>query len=182
LPARAAGKPIEVWFQDEARVGQQGTLTHVWAERGSRPPGVRDDRHDSAWAVRRGLPDPKCGRRARDALGQRRGDELAPGRDRQGGQPRRPCLSSATAQAGIQLGGTLEVPDNVSLLHLPGYAPQLNPIENVWEYLRGNHLSITVWDTYDQIVDACCRAWNAFINDRDRVFSITNRAWAQVTS
>ena len=44
-----AGQPIEIWFQDEARVGQQGTLSYIWAERGSRPAVVRDDRHDSAW-------------------------------------------------------------------------------------------------------------------------------------
>lgn len=44
-----AGKPIEVWFQDEARVGQQGTLGSIWAARGSRPAAVRDNRHDSAY-------------------------------------------------------------------------------------------------------------------------------------
>ena len=49
LPPAAVGKPIEVWFQDEARVGQQGTLTYLWAPRGSRPAAVRDNRHDSAW-------------------------------------------------------------------------------------------------------------------------------------
>jgi hypothetical protein len=42
-------KPLEIWFQDEARVGQQGTLSYVWAERGSRPAVKRDNRHDSAW-------------------------------------------------------------------------------------------------------------------------------------
>ena len=80
-----------------------------------------------------------------------------------------------------KLGGRLAVPDNLSLLRLPSYAPQLNPIENVWQYLRGNHLSITVWDTYDEIVTACCRAWNALINDPQRVHSITTRKWAQVS-
>jgi len=49
LPPEAAGKTIEVWFQDEARVGQQGTLSYLWAPRGSRPPAVRDNRHDSAY-------------------------------------------------------------------------------------------------------------------------------------
>ena len=48
VPAAAAGKPIEVWFQDEARVGQKGTLEYVWGPIGSRPPAVRDNRHDSA--------------------------------------------------------------------------------------------------------------------------------------
>src|ERR687897_1128548 len=48
LPKEAAGKPVEVWFQDEARVGQQGTLTRVWARRGTRPRAPRDRRY--AWA------------------------------------------------------------------------------------------------------------------------------------
>jgi hypothetical protein len=49
LPVSASGKPIELWFQDEARVGQKGTLTYLWASRGSRPAAVRDNRHDSAY-------------------------------------------------------------------------------------------------------------------------------------
>ncbi|HET6234422.1 MAG TPA: transposase, partial [Acetobacteraceae bacterium] len=47
MPASAAGKDIEVWFSDEARVGQKGSLEYVWAPIGSRPPMVRDNRHDS---------------------------------------------------------------------------------------------------------------------------------------
>lgn len=48
LPETARGKPLEVWWQDEARVGQQGTLTRLWAERGSRPAAPRDLRY--SWA------------------------------------------------------------------------------------------------------------------------------------
>jgi len=51
-----------------------------------------------------------------------------------------------------QTGGRLVVPDNITLLHLPPYAPELNPVENVWEYLRANKLCNLVWDTYDAIV------------------------------
>jgi hypothetical protein len=79
-----------------------------------------------------------------------------------------------------QTGHRLTVPDNLSLLRLPPYAPELNPIENVWEYLRGNQLSMRVWESYDAIVDACCDAWNSFIADIDRVTSITTRKWAAV--
>ncbi len=60
-----------------------------------------------------------------------------------------------------QQGDRLRMPDNVALLRLPPYAPELNPIENVWEYLRRNLLSMCVWNTYEEIVDACCKAWNA---------------------
>lgn len=69
----------------------------------------------------------------------------------------------------------LRVPDNISLLPLPSYSPQLNPIENVWAFLRTNHLNKSVWDSYDEIVDACCRAWNAFIADVDRVASVKHQ-------
>ena len=52
------------------------------------------------------------------------------------------------------------MPDNLSLLTLPPYSPELNPVENVWAYLRANKLASTVFNTYDDIVDACCNAWN----------------------
>jgi hypothetical protein len=57
-------------------------------------------------------------------------------------------------------GRDLKVPDNIVLLPLPPYAPELNPMENVWDYLRGNKLSAGVWNTYDEIVQACAEAWN----------------------
>jgi hypothetical protein len=61
-----------------------------------------------------------------------------------------------------------------TLLPLPSHSPQLDPIENIWAYLRGNVLNRRVWDSYDEIVEACCTAWNctawnAFINDIGRV-------------
>jgi transposase len=77
--------------------------------------------------------------------------------------------------------GALTVPDNITLLHLPPYAPELNPVENVWAYLRANKLAITVFDSYDDIVDACCKAWNFFANDPKAIASIANRTWAQVS-
>ena len=71
-------------------------------------------------------------------------------------------------------------PPNVTLVPLPPYAPELNPIENVWEYLRGNKLAITVFDDYDDIVDKTCDAWNFFEQDPNRIASITTRTWATV--
>lgn len=79
-----------------------------------------------------------------------------------------------------QTGDQLCVPDNISLLHLPPYCPELNPIENIWQYLRQNHLSNRVFDTYDAIVEACCQAWNAFANRPGLITSIASRAWATV--
>jgi transposase len=74
----------------------------------------------------------------------------------------------------------LIVPDNIVLLPLPPYAPELNPTENIWQYLRGNLLSNTVWETYEAIVGACCKAWNALIAKPRIIASIRTRDWAQV--
>jgi hypothetical protein len=41
LPEPARAKPLEIWFQDEARIGQKGTLTRLWAKRGTRPRAPR---------------------------------------------------------------------------------------------------------------------------------------------
>jgi hypothetical protein len=80
-----------------------------------------------------------------------------------------------------QTGGRLRVPENITLLHLPPYAPELNPVENVWEYLRANKLCGLIWDTYDQIVEACRSAWDFLISDPDRIRSIGMRQWASVS-
>ena len=79
-----------------------------------------------------------------------------------------------------QSGGRLRLPQNISLLALPPYCPELNPVENVREFLRGNHRRFGVFDTYDAILDACCDAWNAFIADPERIRSVTAREWTQV--
>ena len=72
------------------------------------------------------------------------------------------------------------MPHNISLLHLPPYSPELNPVENVWQFLRQNHLSNRVFDGYVAIVDACCDACNALATEQGRIQSIATRPWAKV--
>jgi hypothetical protein len=79
-----------------------------------------------------------------------------------------------------QPGRELEVPDNIVLLPFPAYSPELNPMENVWEFLRANKLSARVWDSYEAIMEACAEAWNWFVDDPDRIRSIGTRDWATV--
>ena len=79
-----------------------------------------------------------------------------------------------------QQGKRLCVPDNITLLPLPPYAPELNPMENIWDYLRGNKLSRRVWDSYDAIVRACADAWQFLVDDPERINSIARRSWASV--
>ena len=79
-----------------------------------------------------------------------------------------------------QTGAKLNVPSNITLLHLPPYSPELNPVENIWAYLRSNTLSNRVFDTYNAIVDACSDAWVWLTKQPERITSIGTRQWAQV--
>ncbi len=74
-----------------------------------------------------------------------------------------------------QMGGKLRVPQNVSLLPLPPYSPELNPVENIWQFLRQNHLSNRVFKNYNDILDASCAAWNALVEEPKRIASIATR-------
>ena len=82
-------------------------------------------------------------------------------------------------RAGWHGSATLSVPDNITLMPLPSAAPELNPQENVWEWLRKNKLAMRIFDSYDHIVEACCQAWNDFIADPATVASVTRRDWAK---
>jgi DDE superfamily endonuclease len=60
--------------------------------------------------------------------------------------------------AGWHTSGIVQPPDNISLLCLPAYSPELNPVEKVWEYLRKNKLALRIHDRYADVVEACCKA------------------------
>ena len=77
---------------------------------------------------------------------------------------------------------SLKTPDNISLLRLPAYSPELNPQENIWQYLRQNALANRTYETYDNILTACCKAWNDLIALPDTITSIASREWFQYVS
>ncbi len=166
---------------DEARVGQQGTLTRVWAPHGMRPRALRDHRRNSVYLF--GAVCPERGVGAAVVLPlvnvEAMNVHLA--------EISRHVTEGAHAvlvldQAGWHTSPKLRVPKNISLLPLLPYAPELNPVEQIWAYLRANFLSHRVWNSYDAIVDACCDAWNKLMNTPERLASITRRIWARAVS
>ena len=181
LPAAAAGKPVEVWFMDEARVGQQGTLTRIWAKRGTRPRAVRDRRRTSTYLFGAVCPERAVG--AAVVLPRVNIEAMTIHL----AEISRRVTQGAHAvlvldRAGWHTSPKLTLPENISLLPLPGYAPELNPVEQVWAYLRANFLSHRVWDSYDAIMSACCDAWNKLMNTPECLASITHRTWARAVT
>ena len=169
-----------MWFQDEARVGQQGTLTRVWARRGTRPRALRDTRYQ--WAYLFGAVCPRRGVAAGLVLPYANTEAMT----LHLAEIARAVAPGAHAVlvldgAGWHSSKNLVVPDTITLLPLPPYAPELNPVENVWHYLRANKLAITVFETYADIVNTCCDAWTFFATNPAAVTSITSRTWAQVS-
>jgi transposase len=161
-------------------VGQQGTLTRIWARRGTRPRAVRDTRYQ--WTYLFGAVCPGRGATAGLVLPYANTEamtlhlaEIA--------RAVRPGAHAVLVLdgAGWHSGKNLVVPPNITLLPLPPYSPELNPIENVWAYLRSNKLAITVFDSYADIVDKCCDAWTFFATNPVAIASITSRTWATVS-
>ncbi|OCP15297.1 DDE endonuclease [Ensifer sp. LC54] len=81
-------------------------------------------------------------------------------------------------QAGWHVTPKLKVPDNITLMFLPPRSPELNPVENLWQFMRDNWLSNRVFKDYDDIVDQCCRAWNRLVDQPWKIMSIGMRDWA----
>lgn len=83
-------------------------------------------------------------------------------------------------RAGWHTTTKLDVPGNITLIFLPSRSPELNPVENVWQYMRQNWLSNRVFDSYDAIIDAACEAWNKLIAKPQAITSIGMREWAHI--
>jgi len=156
-------------------------LTRIWAKRGTRPRAPRDQRYE--WAYIFGAVCPQRRVTAALVLPAANSEALA----LHLAEISRHVSPGAHAVvifdgAGYHIAKDLVVPGNITLIRLPPRAPELNPIENVWEYLRGNKLAITVFNSYDDIVDKTCDAWTFFASDPDRIASITSRSWATVNA
>jgi transposase len=151
-------KRLRIYFQDESRFGQQGTTTNVWAKRGSRPTATRQTEYEYLWVL--GAVCPETGH-AEGLLSPQLnakivGEFLA--------QFARTVPTDEHAVmlwdgAGFHASKQLRLPDNVTVVTLPAYSPELNPIENLWHYLKSHCWSNRAYDDYDALEQAAVDAW-----------------------
>jgi transposase len=167
---------IEIWFQDEARVGQKGRVSHRWWLRGERPLGLCDRRFSSAYIFAAVCPAtgaefalvmPEVNTKAMNCFLKEFSKRVAP----------EVHAILVMDQAGWHGAKKLVVPENITPVSLPPYSPELNPVERIWLYLRERFLSHRILDDYDAIVEACCQAWNALAADTERLRSLTSYPW-----
>ncbi|MBS88443.1 MAG: IS630 family transposase, partial [Sphingobium sp.] len=78
-------------------------------------------------------------------------------------------------QAGWHMTRKLEVPDNISIVPLPPKCPELNPVENLWQFMRDNWLSNRIFTSHENIIDLCCEAWNRLVDQPWRIMTIGRR-------
>ena len=69
------------------------------------------------------------------------------------------------------------VPGNVSLIQLPPYSPELNPVENLWHYLRSHHWSNREYEGYEGLKQEAIRSVCAVCEDAEKLSTICNAAY-----
>lgn len=151
-------------FMDEARIGQQGTLTNVWAPRGSRPTTVKQTKYE--WAYLYAAVEPASGFSSAiiapevntgtmSSFLRVLSSEVEPG----------DFVVLIMDQAGWHKSRALRVPDNIAILFLPPKSPEINPVERLWNYMRSHYLSNRAYKDYDHIRHAATQAYRSLTPD-----------------
>ena len=170
------GIEIEIWVQDEMRVGQKNSRVRQWAPTGTRPRQPADQRFESMYVFGAFCPQkgtaaailsPVCNHK----IMQMHLDEIS---QQVGGKAHAMIILDG---AGWHSAIELVIPENITLAILPPYSPELNPSENIWQYMRQNWISNTVFDDLEEIFRIVEDAWNKLLNLPERITSITSRKW-----
>ena len=167
---------------ERGRAASRGAFCYRWRRRGQRPPGRRDRRF--AWAYLFAAVEPATGAELALVLPEattRTMTVFLAAFSRT--LPKGVHAVLVLDRAGWHGAKALKVPANITLVPLPPYSPELNPVERVWLYLRERFLSLRLFKDYLAIVEACCNAWNRLIAEPRRVRSLCHQPWIKkVTS
>ena len=149
---------------DEARIGQQGTLTNMWAPTGSRPTAVKQTKYEwaylyaaveSATGFSSAIIAPEVNTGTMNSFLRVLSSEVAP----------HDFVVLIMDQAGWHKSRALRVPDNIVVLYLPPKSPEINPVERLWHYMRSHYLSNRAYDDYNHIKDATTTAYRSLTAD-----------------
>jgi transposase len=181
LPLGLSPEKVEIWFQDEARIGQRGTVCRIWAEKGSRPRVVRQQQFKATYIFGAVCPeaDKGCAIIYPDANHKGMNHHL---REVSRSVAKGKHALVICDQAGWHKSGDLERFENLSLMMLPPYSPELNPTEQVWQILRRRELSNRNFKSEADIVEAISHAWKNFIGEAESIKKLCTRSWAKLSA
>ena len=181
IPGHIALDKVDIWLQDEARFGQQNTTTKLWATKGTRPLAIKQQQFEYAY-----LFGSICVTNGKSEA------MIMPYVNKDIMHSHLEQISTSTVEgryAVVIMDGagwhTEDIDtefDNLSCMKLPPYSPELNPIEQVWSWLRQHHLANRCFNGYEDIVNCICIAWNDFVSDVKRVKKIGTRDWMNLTN
>tara|TARA_Y100000310_G_scaffold335936_1_gene419204 strand:- start:39 stop:1097 length:1059 start_codon:yes stop_codon:yes gene_type:complete len=170
---------IEVWWQDESRIGQQGSLSRVWAAKGTRPRVIRQKQFLSTYIF--GAVCPEKDKGCALVLPETNTGMMQIHLDLISKNVEEDSLAIILMdRASWHTTEALIVPKNIWLMPLPPYSPELNPMEQVWQQLRKIKLSNLCFSNYEHIVNTCCEAWNTFCDEDGNIQRLCSRDWASV--
>jgi len=163
------------------RFGQRNTTTRIWAEKGTRSRAVQQQQFENAYIF--GAVCINTGQT--EAI-------VAPFSTMEMMSKHLQLISEATAsgqhaivimdRASWHQSHLASEFENLTIIHLPPYSPELNPVEQVWGWLRQYEISNRCFKDYNDIVEKCCDAWNSFSEAPERVISLCYRDWTCVAS
>jgi transposase len=158
------------------RQGQKGTLTHIWAQKGTRPTALRQTEFD--WAYLFGAVCPELGKSAGLVMPEANTETMNQHLLEISKQvsPRAHAIVLMD-RAGWHRSKSLRVPQNLTIMLLPPRSPELNPVEIIWHWLRSHCLSNRLYINYEAIVDACCQAWKGLVDQVERIRSLCSFPW-----
>lgn len=171
-------KTVEVWFQDEARFGQQGTITRVWALRGSRPVAVRQTKYEWLYVI--GAVCPKTGRSVGLLSPTINTDMMNAFFEQFAAEVSGDIhVVMVWDQAGFHMSKKLKVPENITIIPLPPYSPELNPVENLWHYLRSHYWANSSYADYDALRYSAIEAWRKAVLNPSIIQSVCRACYVE---
>lgn len=176
IPEAVSLEQVDVWFQDEARIGQQNGITRMWARKGTRPRQLKQHEYESAYLF--GAVCPSQDQAAALILPNVNSDAMKDHLDEISKQvPAGRHGVVVLDRASWHTTKKLSQFKNLSLLFLPPASPELNPQEQVWLQLRQQSLSNYAFKNYDDIVEKSCQAWMSFVSQPGAVKKLCQRPW-----
>ena len=170
---------MDIWFQDEARVGQRGTVTRTWAVKGTRPRLMRQQQFEYAYIF--GAVCPSRDEAIGLVLPVANTDAMLVHLEHISAKiPKGRHAILVLDQAAWHTTKRLQKFRNLTLLSLPPASPELNPTEQVWQTLRDTYLANRCYKNYEDIVQACCDAWNGWVDIPSNVKKLCSRSWANL--